>query len=144
MRSLILTFTCLTLLNGSPVSAADREEHLEYWAKFVGDWQMENQSLDLKVTRTEGGACFIFDTESITFVHGWDPAEGKMKVLSFYENGAHGMGHATIEMGDMAGESYTTNPDGTSRDATWRITRRSDTQFEFTTGNARFVFNRRD
>lgn len=143
LRSLIVTTVCLTLFTAT-ASAADRQEHFEYWSKFLGDWQLENQTLDLKITRTESGACFIFDTQSITFVHGWDPAVGKMKILSFYENGAQGEGHATIENGDMVGQSITTNPDGTTRDATWRITRRSDSQFEFTVGNARLVFNRRN
>ena len=144
LRSVVLAMPCLVLSIASTVSAADRQEHFEYWAKFVGNWQLENQSLELKVTRSDSGASFIFDTSSITFVHGWDPAEGKMKTLSFYGDGSHGSGHATIENGDMVGRSLTTNPDGTSRDATWRITRRSDSQFEFTTGNDQFVFNRRE
>ena len=148
-RSLAVTLSCVVfswvvLLNGSPASAADRAEHFEYWAGFVGVWQMENESLDLTITRTDSGACFIFETPSITFVHGWDPAEDKMKTLSFYEDGAHGTGHATIENGDMVGRSATSNPDGTSRDATWRMTKPSDAQLVFTTGTYRFVFNRRN
>ena len=141
---LVLLGATLFLSMGASTFAADREEHFEYWSKFAGDWQLQNESLVLKVTRAESGACFVFDTETITFVHGWDPAVGKMRILSFYENGAHGIGHATIENGDMVGESMTTNPDGTTRSATWSITRRSDTQFEFTTGNTRFVFNRQN
>ena len=142
LRLIATTIACTVLLNGSPASAAHRDEHLEFWAEFVGDWQLENQSLELTVTHTKSGACFIFETAPITFVHGWDPAEQKMKTLSFYDNGAHGVGHATIVNGDMVGQSRTVSPDGSSRNATWRITRRSDTQFVFTTGDASFVFNR--
>lgn len=143
-RILAVTTLCLLFLNTSPMFAADRDEYFEYWAKFVGTWQLENQTLELKVTRSESGACFNFDTESITFVHGWDPGEEKMKTLAFYRNGAQGVGHATIENGDMVGQSFTVKPDGTSEDHTWRITRRSDSQFEFSLGNARFVFNRKN
>lgn len=142
LRLLALTFGCFILVCGSSASADDRAEHFEYWANFVGDWQLENDSLEMKITRSDNGSCFIFETPTITFVHGWDPAEGKMRILSFYEDGAQGMGHATIEDGDMVGQSYTVNPDGTSRDATWQITKESDSRFEFTTGNDRFVFNR--
>lgn len=143
-RPLVLTITFLVLLIATPAPGADRDEHLEYWSNFVGEWQLENDSLEMTITRTDGGSCFIFETPTITFVHGWDPAEQRMRVLSFYEDGAHGMGHATIEDDDMVGQSHTVNPDGTTRDATWRITGDSDARFEFTTGAHRFVFNRQN
>lgn len=143
-RSLVLATIGLILFSAMPASAAERDEHLEYWSNFVGDWQLENDSLEMAITRTDSGACFIFETPTITFVHGWDPAERKMRILSFYEDGAHGTGHATMEGEDMVGQSHTVNPDGTSRNAIWRITKESDSRFEFTTGNHRFVFNRRN
>ena len=59
-RFLAVATLCLTFLNSAPTSAADRDEYFKYWAKFVGTWQLENQPLELKVTRSESGACFIF------------------------------------------------------------------------------------
>lgn len=125
--------------------SAERDESMEFWRFLVGTWTITNdegEQLKLEIRESDAGSCFIFESESMTIVHGWNPKDNNMRVASFHSNGDHGVGYAYLDDGKIVGHSDTSTMDGTARAADWSVTPRGDDQFVFALGDAELVFDR--
>ena len=106
---------------------SSRQKFLDFFSAIVGDWQIPESrggSLDYHLALSKSKACFIAETADATHIHGWNPEQKCVSVVSFFANGNQAVADLHfVDDKTIAGDVTTRRADGTKREfqLTWRV-----------------------
>jgi hypothetical protein len=149
MNRVLIAVVVVVLLAGTSIgNAAEeaRQKYVDFFQLIVGNWQITNPAGnvgDYTLAFSKSKACFIADNEAATHIHGWNPEEKTVSVMSFYSNGNQGISEFRFQDGKtLVGEVTIRNADGTRTQfkATWSIV---DDRQELTISDQKWTLTRR-
>jgi len=146
------TLLCTALLavfgNVAIVQADDKEDAMQAWASFVGDWSItlpNGNTTKSSITHAKSKSCFIHQSDNVTYIVGWDPAKKALKSVMFAANGGHGVGYWKVT-GDgptLTGEIEGVGADGEQRSSvTITIEFQGKDAWEMTVGDSKLTAER--